>query len=370
MLGLLVAVVMSHLARLDFGLARYWGMDFARVVLYYLLLVAVVDSPGRLRTFLIWLLMFITTMTVLALCQYYGFVNIPMLKVLERLEEDPATGELITILQLVGTGIFNDPNDFSLILALGCLISLYLANDRQFGLVRLLWLFLLGGLLYAILLTQSRGGLLALAAGLLTYLANRIGARRAVIAAAIGVPLALPLLGGRLARMSTQADTAQERMHLWRDSLDRFRGSPLFGIGANTLHDEIGLVAHNSYVHCYAEVGFLGGTCFLGTFFFAVLILQRPGRSGRGMDDAEMKRLRPYLLAMLATLGVSLYSLTRCYVASTYVPIAIIEAYQGIAVVGTAASRVSLNSRLVSVLCLMSVGCVVGISLFVRVFVN
>ncbi len=331
MLGLLLSVVMSHLARFDVGLARWWGLDFAKIVLYYLLLVAVVDTPSRLRGLLIWLVILIAAMTTLALCQYHKIVDIPTLTVLERPEEDPRTGEIIYILQLVGTGIFNDPNDFALILSMGCLMSLYLADDRAYGPLRVLWLGFTGLFGYATVLTQSRGGFLALSAGLLVLLVAKVGTKRGVIAAAVLGAVALPLLGGRLSRMSTGEDTAQQRIELWREALLQFRQSPLFGIGANTFADQAGLVAHNSYVHCYAEMGFMGGTWFVGTFFFAAMILRKIGRVGAsGLLAPEMNRMRPFLLSILVTFIVGLYSITRCYAVSTYLPMGLVEIYQNV----------------------------------------
>ena len=370
MFGLLGSVLLSHLARFDFGLASYWGMDFARVVVYYLILVAVVDSPARLSSFLTWLLIFVIAMTLLSLGQFHGLVDIPTLKVLERSEEDPATGDLVYILQLVGTGIFNDPNDYCLILTFGFLIAIYRCNDRRSGPGRIFWAIPAGVLLYALILTQSRGGLLALVAGLMTYLASMLGMRRTLIAGALAIPPAFTMIGGRLARMSTDADTAQERMRLWQDALGQFRRSPFFGIGANTLADEIGLVAHNSYVHAYAEIGFFGGTCFLGVLCFSALILRRTGLPGSGIEDLELRRVRPYLMAMLAAYGVGLYSLTRCYVASTYIPMALIEVYQGLATNRAPESRVKFDNRHVLALTLASIGCLVAISTFIRILVH
>ena len=369
MLGLLASAVMSHLSRLNVGQALAAGADFGRITLYYLLFVAVVDTPSRLRGMLLGLLAFIAVMTALALCQYHGLVDIPTLKVLERNEEDPATGEILVILQLVGTGIFNDPNDFSLALSLGCLISLYLAGERRYGLLRGLWLGFLGLFGYAITLTQSRGGVLALGAGLLSLLASRVGLRRAAVAGALAFSLALPLLGGRLAKMSTSSDTAQERIHLWRDALEQFRRAPLFGIGVNTLADEIGLVAHNSYVHSFAEMGLMGGTCFVGLFLICAAILLADGRPGEMDADPDLRRARPYLLAILSMFAVGLFSLTRCYVASTYVPAALAESYQNL-VCPSPWPRVAMGSRLAAILIGVSLACVVGLFTFVRVFLQ
>src|SRR5262249_5764722 len=58
-LGLLAAIILSHLARMDTAEARERGVEFAKVALYYLLAIAVIDSPRDLRVFLSWLAVFI-----------------------------------------------------------------------------------------------------------------------------------------------------------------------------------------------------------------------------------------------------------------------------------------------------------------------
>jgi len=50
---------------------------------------------------------------------------------MERDDVDPATGQIITVLQLFGTGIFADPNDLCLMLTIGIGLSLYRIGDRR-----------------------------------------------------------------------------------------------------------------------------------------------------------------------------------------------------------------------------------------------
>src|SRR5262245_1471736 len=50
--GVWLAAVASHLDRLNLFEARSVGVEFGKVVLYYLLLVGLVDSPARLRRLL------------------------------------------------------------------------------------------------------------------------------------------------------------------------------------------------------------------------------------------------------------------------------------------------------------------------------
>src|SRR5690348_763967 len=48
-LGLLLAVAMSWLSQLKITYAKDASLDFSKLVIYYLVLVANVDSPARLR---------------------------------------------------------------------------------------------------------------------------------------------------------------------------------------------------------------------------------------------------------------------------------------------------------------------------------
>jgi len=54
-LGMLPAVVLSHLVHFQFGLALACVEKLGRVVIYYLLFVSLVDTLPRLQSFLFWL---------------------------------------------------------------------------------------------------------------------------------------------------------------------------------------------------------------------------------------------------------------------------------------------------------------------------
>src|SRR5262249_26152409 len=151
--------------------------------LYYLLLVAVVNTPARLRQFLGWVGVLVLALTTLALFQYHGAINLPALEAIQQFEEDPLTGERRSFPRLCGMGIFNDPNDLSLVLVWGMLISFSRLGER--GAARFLWLVPLGVLGYALTLTHSRGGLLALLASLMALFAARFGGWKAILLAGV-----------------------------------------------------------------------------------------------------------------------------------------------------------------------------------------
>jgi hypothetical protein len=110
---------------------------------------------------------------------------------------------------------------------------------------------------YAFALTRSRGGFLALAAGLVTMIVAKLGWRNSIPVTAIALPVLLVLFAGRQTsiNLSDKNDTAQGRMGIWRDGMMLLKGSPLFGIGYGEFVEEVGHVAHNSFVHCFVEQG-------------------------------------------------------------------------------------------------------------------
>ncbi len=371
MIGLLIGVILSHAAHLDLAKAYVYGIDFARVVVYFLLLVGLVDTPRRLRQFFGWIFGFVLLMGTAAVLTYHGVIDIAALTPLERHDEaDAVTGQPITIHQLVGTGTFNDPNDLSLILATGFLVGLYFLNDRKLGFARLSVLVGLAMLVYAQTLTQSRGGLLAWLAGVGLVLAIRVGLRWTIVLTVTGLPVLLTVLGGRVARLSMSEGTAQDRIQLWRDAMVLFRQSPLFGIGTDNLADEIGLVAHNSFVQCFAEMGLLGGMTFVGVFFFATRGLFLTDSAAARPLDPDLRRMRGYLLALLAALAVGQMTLTRSYVISTYITIGMCEAYQLIVLGLTTQVSLRLDLKNVVGLVMVTGASLVSILIAVRVLVQ
>src|SRR5262245_19136443 len=119
----------------------------------------------RLRIFLYSIAVFATILSAIAVLQYFGYIELPSLTVLqERGEIDPSTGEAILIPRLRATGIFNDPNDLSMIAVLAMVICTMGLFDRRLGLIRAGWLAPMAMLLVTLMLTKSRGGLLSFCA--------------------------------------------------------------------------------------------------------------------------------------------------------------------------------------------------------------
>jgi hypothetical protein len=345
-LGLLAAVVLSHLANANLYEARLSGAAFGKIVLYYLLLVGVVNSEARLRQFLGWLGCFIVIITVLGLLQYHGAIHIPALEVYQQ-GEITEDGEYRIIPRLCGMGIFNDPNDLSLVLVWGVMICLHRSGER--GFLRLLWVVALGVVSYALSLTQSRGGFLALLVSLLLLLRARFRGWKVWVMTALVLPVILVLFAGRQTKFDVNDtdDTSQHRIRLWSEGLVLFQRSPLFGIGMGQYVEEVGQVAHNSFIHGYTELGCFGGSLFLGAFVYSLATLRRLGSAGGQQLPPSLRHLRPYLLAMVAGMVAGMMSLSRVYNIPTYLTLGIATVYFRLASVSAPSLAPRVSQRLV-----------------------
>jgi putative inorganic carbon (HCO3(-)) transporter len=328
-LGLLVAVVLSHLSNFLVEEAATWGFRFFKVVVLYLLLLASVHTVGQLRRLLLCLAALILALGVLAVLQYHEVINVPDMEAYQQRLIDPATGEPTVLPRLCGPGIFHDPNDLSVILALGVLLGLYWLGERRQGGLRWAWLLPVGMFGYAIVLTHSRGGLLALLAGLVTLLYSRFSGWKSTALTLLIVPALLVAMAGRATQfdLGDKNNTAQSRIHHWSDGLVLFKESPVFGIGAGQFGPQVGVVAHNSFVEAFTELGLLGGTFFFGMFAYCLWSLRRVGRrKARGLDPA-LQRLRPFVTAMVVAFAVGLLSLSRNFNPPTYLLLGLVAVY-------------------------------------------
>ncbi len=347
---LLGSVIASHLCHFQIGEAIESATEFIKTLLYYFLLVALLDSVARLRGFLFCLLFFILVLTSLALVHYHGIVSIPVLEAYhERQWElmDEESGEDIVLARLQSIGIYGNPNDLARILVVGILLSVYFMGDNRLGMFRLLWLLPMALLGHALHLTFSRGGLLSLFGGLISLFLNRYGRRKTILASALILPVLLIAFGGRQTSMSTSEGTGQKRIKIWNEGFVALQSSPLFGIGMNHYQEEIGMVAHNSFVHCYVELGFVGGTLFFAMFYLPIRTLRSRSLNEPGSLGADVTRLRPLIPALLIATAVGMLSSSRSYTAPSYLIFGLSAAYLKIASDRGQALLPRFNSKLV-----------------------
>lgn len=370
-LGILAAIVLSHLSHLDLDRAWEGFTDFGKVVLYYFLFTVVINSPARLRSYLGWIVAFALILTTIAMLEYHGYVDFPAVEPVGDNEIDPESGQTVTVYRLCSSGIYNDPNDLCLILLMGMLCCVYAATDRSRGLLRVAWLAPIGVFGYALMLTHSRGGFLAMIGSVAVLAEARFGWRRALPLLFIAIPAFVVLFAGRQTNISTSDDTGQDRIQLWSAGLDLFRRSPLFGSGWGTYAEEVGLVAHNSFVHGFAELGLFGGALFLNAFLEGVLAIRRLAGRDAEIGDPGLRHLRPYLLAMISAYCFGSLTISRNYVVPTYMTLGLASCYPRL--VGEWSPRLGnpipcVSPALAARWLGSALACIVAIYLFVRVF--
>jgi O-antigen ligase len=276
-LVMLVAVVLSHLSHGSLYLAKVNAVDYLKVVLYFMMLVSLVDSLPRLTIFMQVTAVYIFAIAALALLHYHGLIELQALEALAQLEQyNEDLGSRVVTIRLQASGIFNDPNDFALILTAGLLVVAHLFLESKRLLARVAYLVPLGVYLYALALTRSRGGFLAMSFGVMAMLVSRLGWKRGLQIGAIGLPVMLVAFGGRQTNLNfDEGDTGHGRVEIWRDAIVMFAHAPLFGAGKGEMLEQVGIVAHNSFLHSYAELGLFGGTAFLGLFYIPLTRLRR-----------------------------------------------------------------------------------------------
>ncbi len=386
--GLLAAVFLSHSSHLEFEKASEKGYEFLKIVIYYVLLVSVVNTPARLRSFLFWTVGFCGAMALVSLLNYHGVMEIkaPPPPVGSEKEGDkkdpkasgfvveyvfdPAKGELVEIKRLQGTGIFQDPNDMCLAVVIAVPLCLFWLTDRRLGSLRVLWLAPVA--LFCVLLyyTYSRGGFLGFLVGLLTLFHARYGWRRSLALCGLCLPVALVLFAGRMTNIETGSGTGQSRIQLWSESFQLFRDAPLLGIGMDEVSKHMSHVSHNSFIQCYAELGLFGGTLFVGAFYLALLTLSRAGGGRVPLVSPEMARLRPHLMAVVTGSAVCMMTLSLSYIVPTYMVLGLATVYLVVAVPRAARPVVRVDLPMLQRLALVSIAFLAVAYLYVRLMVR
>jgi hypothetical protein len=128
----------------------------------------------------------------------------------------------------------------------------------------------------------------------------------------------------------------------------------LFGIGHNRFADEIGLAAHNSFVHAFAELGILGGMMFLGIFALVGWSNWKLLAVRKEITQPSLRHLSPYILGLIVAVCVSMLSLSRNYVVPPYLYAGLAVSYFALAHTDTSIRLVRFNPRVCGALAAVS----------------
>jgi putative inorganic carbon (hco3(-)) transporter len=330
--GFLVSIFISAQLRGRSAIGMEYCEEFIKVVLYYFLLIAIIDTPERLRIFMGWLVVFVCGVATVAVLHYYEIVDFTLLeKTIEERRVDPETGEVTIDRRALASGIFGDPNDLCLILVLGIGCCGYHAASTPAPSMRIFWLAPVPYLFWVLSLTGSRGGMLAMLTGFAAFCYGKVGWRVGVPFAIVGTIGLLAVAGGRGANI-TGGGTAHERLALWQQGLGDYFRSPFFvpfGLGPGYYVEDYGLLAHNSFINAYVEFGLIGGGLFAIAFVTAIWQVDRIGNRAPAGEWAVV--MRPYMLFIIFAYAAGCFSLSRHLVLPTYLVLGIVMAYTSLA---------------------------------------
>jgi O-antigen ligase len=303
-LWLFVAAIISHLGNLYIGGALGSAKEFLNLLFAYFLCVNLVTTANRLRI-VMWLLCLLTLYLAITGI-YQGVTGIGI------------AGQTMVKGRIRGIGIFADPNDLCLtfVMVIPFLMYRILARKNLFEVV--MSASILGVLLWALYMTNSRGGLLSFMAATAAMFVKRFGRKVGVVIALVAIVGLFALGPSRLSDMDAKGESAYGRVAAWSAGLDMLKGSPLFGVGMNAFTDYHVLVAHNSFVHVAAELGIFGLLPWVLMIFVSMRnLLYVSNRDGP--QSADIALLSQTLFFGFLGFIVALVFLSRCYNPLLYV---------------------------------------------------
>jgi O-antigen ligase len=189
-------------------------------------------------------------------------------------------------------------------------------SARSGVVIRIASVAAIGVIGYAFQLAQSRGGFLALAALVGVYAYRRMGRVATVGVLAIVVVAGLTFGPSRIQNIDAQEASAQGRIEAWAAGLQMVKFHPILGVGFGEFPNLHGRVAHNSFVHSFAELGILGGFLFVGLFYWHFASTSR----SRNMAGAASSTLALDLQASGTGVAMAAAFLSLQYIPILYVP--------------------------------------------------
>lgn len=347
MFGFLGALVVSHLTHFYFHGALSAFIDFSKTVIMFFLIVNLVNSTKKFKITIGLLIILTLILAVQGIMQYrtgFGLAGQPLVE-----------GGRITWI-----GIFNDPNDLALAFVIVVAILLTFLFGQSAFKLKIFTLPILATLLYAIYLTNSRGGMLSLMTTVFFYFARR--SQRLLFGIIVGIIFVAAIFSfgpSRLALLTAEDEAAHGRIDAWYEGMQMIKSNPIFGVGYNMFIEDYPLTAHNSFMLITAEGG------LIGLFFWIALIYTSfKGLSLVQKNDTLLKSYALGLQAGLLGFLAAAFFLSRTYITLPYLLFALSVALFNVTKqkVDRLENRFDLQDiRNVGLLCIGTLGLILGI---------
>jgi O-antigen ligase/polysaccharide polymerase Wzy-like membrane protein len=339
-------------------------MDLTKLLILFLLIVHLVNTEVRLRIMAGTLVLFSAILAAITIWKY------------QRGEAMfTSSGDM----RALATGIFGDPNDLALALAMALPLAFGAIFNRVSAWTRLWNMAAIPILIWTIFITNSRGGMLALGTAVLAFFGRRLG-KTGMIIGTVAV-LGLFAIGpSRLGQMSSQEESAQGRVFAWKAGMRMLAQSPIWGVGKGQFTQYHRRTAHNSLVLCLAECGFAGTILWMGLFYFSFRDTHRAAASvverERNTALAAGKKLRFWSTGSwstaaqvcLITFVIGAFFLSRTYTQTLYVYLALAVAAAQVELAGSGQELPGSRPRDWGMLVVLTIGGWLFMHLLIRLW--
>lgn len=265
-----LAVAIGSTALSGSGALAETALELIKLLILFLLIIHLVNSQLRLRIMTGTLVLFTAAVGARTIWQY---------------GQGQAMFTSEGAVRALATGIFGDPNDLALAMAMALPLTFGAIFGGASAWTRTWSLAAVPVLIWTIYITNSRGGMVALGVAVLGYFGRRLGRTGLLVgtAAVLGLFAFGP---SRLSQMNADEPSAQGRVYAWQAGMEMLNRSPIWGVGKEQFLEHHRRTAHNSLVLCLAETGFAGTVFWLGLFYFA---FRDTHRSARGNAQREQQ---------------------------------------------------------------------------------
>jgi O-antigen ligase len=308
MMGFFLATLMSHVAHTYFGGMITAFTEVGKIVIFYFLIVAIIDSKEKIKIMGKMLVLTATFMAVGGMLQYYrGFGFGGAAPFIEG-----------GVVRVVGYGIFGDPNDLALFLAMSFPFALAFLFERKGFFSMVLISICSLTMVWATWLTNSRGGMFAFFVATIMFFRRRVKGFKWIFISLVITALILTFLPSRFTDRLLDISN-QERVYFWGIGNQLFKQNPIFGVGYGMFPEYADWrSAHSSFVNCYADLGLFGYFFWIGLLYLVVLGLWK-AKPSFGDKNTYTKEENNFLLLNDAILaGLCGYLISGIFLSRTY----------------------------------------------------
>jgi hypothetical protein len=222
-------------------------------------------------------------------------------------------------------GQLGDPNELSVYIGgiIPLLLTLAIAKRRWFIYLLVGGMVALG--LWAVILTQSRGGQLVIGTMFAAFFISRYRGKGLIVGILFAIPVLV--LGGR----SDGDASSEERTEILYSGVDYVIHHPLMGMGIEQFGENRGHTAHNAYLLAAAELGLPGYFAWAMMVYASVKIPISIVRSRAHTFSPLVQNLARALMLSFFGLGVGIFFLSFTFKQLLFVWLGICGALYGVA---------------------------------------